>query len=63
MDTKRANQIMTSNKKSQVFYKNKPVKILSVEKNSGSVELKNLKNDKTIVTNAKNIHENHGLKH
>lgn len=63
MDPKRANQVMTSNKKTQVFYKNKPIKILSVDHNSGSVELKNLKNDKTIVTNAKNIHENHGSKH
>lgn len=63
MDTKRAKQIMTANKKTQVYYKNTPVKIMSVDHQSGSVELKNLKNDKTIVSNAKTIHENHGLKH
>jgi H-type small acid-soluble spore protein len=63
MHSKRAEQIIDSQKKEKVYYKNTPVHIKEVNHKNDTVKIENLQNGKDFVVNVKTINEDYGLKH
>ncbi|MCY6483378.1 H-type small acid-soluble spore protein [Clostridium aestuarii] len=62
MDIKTAKKMMESKSNTSIYYKNTPVCIKGVDKEKGTVSLKNLNTDKDFVVSVKTINTRYGMK-